>query len=525
MIRKTISITSIAILVAAISVATTMTMIQADSDGDTKATFELVGDLGTPHSMVGVAPDIVDHEYSDVTTSVDTTFTNSLSLPGGYLDAMEPTFQDDGDPVPTPDPASPFTLYLPAGGGAVAGPFEFTKGYEEATFLFDSLTVGNLYEVTVKISDMDDTGLFLDPLGVTTHALETVFVTANTVELGSAVADIGAVSPKLVTKTFSSQVERADGSGDLLVGFNQLFVWDPNDAPFLFFPCANPDFTHLGCPGTESGIRVEQISLVEKTGDVEKAIIDCDDIEIKQTTTTLCTFNITYSGDSAVIVDTVNAEWKVNDITTGPSVDAELTFLDDGGASGTIDSMSELTIDVAGFNVPDGTFTFSSSGDDATVDFVDLNNDRSIQANELTISDAGTSLVANATEFISANTAGGICTIDVDTDTGNTGKNKKQNMKSATGITCDAETDDIFAIVTIETRESPDTKKHGNKVPKFKPTSCTDEFFLNEDGASAILVDSNGDVVLTGDPGEPAVLDTSEPLSVEAIAGAFGCDD
>ena len=45
MIRKTISITSIAILVAAISVATTMTMIQADPDGDTKATFEFIGDI------------------------------------------------------------------------------------------------------------------------------------------------------------------------------------------------------------------------------------------------------------------------------------------------------------------------------------------------------------------------------------------------------------------------------------------------------------------------------------------------
>ena len=523
MIRKTMTIISIAILVAAISVATTMTMIQADNDSDVGALFGPdTGQLGvTPNPILGGS---MEHFYADVTGSTAAVgFSSAASLSGGYLDASEPSIQSGvvpANPVFIPG----LVLYLSVGPCIPVTPaLDVYKGFEESVFTFDSLTVGNLYEVTVDISDMDDFGVFTEAT-CTTPALETVFVTANTVELGSVVADIGAPTGALKTKTFTSQVERADGLGDMTVGFNQLFSWDPIGIGITGL-CDPVQVAANNCIGLESGIRVEQISLVEKTGDVEKAIIDCDDIEIKQTTTTLCTFNITYSGDSAVIVDTVNAEWKVNDITTGPSVDAELTFLDDGSASGTIDSMSELTIDVAGFNVPDGTFTFSSSGDDATVDFVDLNNDRSIQANELTISDAGTSLVANATEFISANTEGGICTIDVDTDTGLTGKNKKQNMKSATGITCDAETDDIFAIVSIETRESPDTKKHSNKDPKFKPTSCTDEFFLNEDGASAILLDPSGAIVLTGDPGEPAVLDTSEPLSVEAIAGAFGCDD
>jgi len=37
----------------------------------------------------------------------------------------------------------------------------------------------------------------------------------------------------------------------------------------------------------------------------------CGDIQIKQGVTTSCTFHLTYSGDPAIIVDSVPAEWKV----------------------------------------------------------------------------------------------------------------------------------------------------------------------------------------------------------------------
>jgi len=104
-------------------------------------------------------------------------------------------------------------------------------------------------------------------------------------------------------------------------------------------------------------------------------------------------------------------------------------------------------------------------------------------------------------------------------------KNKKGNDKSATGITCDAETDDVFTVVTIETRESPATVKHQNKDDKFKPTSCGD-LSLN-DGATAILLDSNGNPVLGTFDSEPIVLDQSDPLSTTAIENVplgFECD-
>lgn len=49
-------------------------------------------------------------------------------------------------------------------------------------------------------------------------------------------------------------------------------------------------------------------------------------------------------------------------------------------------------------------------------------------------------------------------------------KGKKAN-RSATKIVC-SETESLDITVELETRESPSTKKHDNKIDKFKPTSC-----------------------------------------------------
>ncbi len=514
MIRKTMTIISIAILVAAISVATTMTMIQADTEAS-----GLVATFGPNGGTDGVTlnPELfiaMNHDYSDVTGSVDDAFTNSLSLPGGYLDAMEPTFQVDGLTVPTPDGS--FSLFF--GGALVAGPLDFIKGHEEATFDFDSLNADSLYEVTVDISDMDDvsfqTSLWLDA-GSSVPALETVFVTANTVELGSIVADVGALTGALKTKTFSSQVERANGAGDLKVGFNQLFVWDPVDAPFGFFPCGNPVASPLGCPGTESGIRVEQITLVEKTGVITKTDTCPDEIEIREVAATSCTFTIIYTGDSANIRDTVPAEWDVTGIVNS-NVDAELTFEDDTGIGNNddvIDDITELVVTEEGTNVPNGVFTFPSDNTDAIVTFTDANGDKKVQIGELVITNPGTAIVADATITLASDEQ---CESVVK---GNSGK-------GATKINCD-NVREVDATVFISTRESPDTKKHPNKAHKFKPTSCV-PLAIN-DGAVAILVDSNGDVVLTGDPALPAILDETpalDPIVVIANEGLeFECED
>jgi len=48
------------------------------------------------------------------------------------------------------------------------------------------------------------------------------------------------------------------------------------------------------------------------TGDVDKVKVgDCDNIQIKDSGTTECQFQLTYTGDPALVLDSVPAEWTV----------------------------------------------------------------------------------------------------------------------------------------------------------------------------------------------------------------------
>ena len=254
MIKKTIMITSIAILVAAISVATTMTMVQADPDGDTKATFGLV--IGVANPLAG--GDLSDHFYSDVAASdaMTVTFTNAASLPGGYFDAVEPVFQGGGA-APIPDLPSPIILY--SGGVPITPPLEITEGYEEARYTFTAPNPGQNYFLGTIISDMDDFGLTTDIAGLI-PAPETVFVSVNGVDLLAPVTAVPGGGASQVITTAHGVVNAAPAGG-IVVGFNEIFVWDPAAIPPL--PCTvNPTPT-LPCPGSQTGIRVEQITVLQ----------------------------------------------------------------------------------------------------------------------------------------------------------------------------------------------------------------------------------------------------------------------
>ncbi len=114
---------------------------------------------------------------------------------------------------------------------------------------------------------------------------------------------------------------------------------------------------------------------------LSKSIVICPtEIVVKQTTSTACSFSISYNnpGVPAIIKDTVPAEWEV-------------TNADD------IEAATDCTVNPAN-------------------------------------------------------------------------KGKKAN-RSATKIVC-SETESLDITVELETRESPSTKKHDNKIDKFKPTSC-----------------------------------------------------
>jgi len=263
MIKKQLTITFIAILIAAVSVAATITMVQADLEAGTKATFELDTDIGTPHSNPALGGDIVNHDYDDVSMSVPGTV---LNTPGGSLlignfDASEPAFQAGGL-EPVPGFGSPFTLFL----GAIpfTTPLKVVKGHEEANFSFIGLVPGNQYRVTAIIADMDDFGLTVGLAGP--PALETVFVTDsnNGVDIGIMTAVPGAGTDQTIISTHPIAAV-ADATGTLTIGFNELFTWDaafPVATAPLVPVCGNIG-TPLPCIGSQTGIRVEQISIVD----------------------------------------------------------------------------------------------------------------------------------------------------------------------------------------------------------------------------------------------------------------------
>ena len=255
MIKKTMTITSLAILVAAISVATTMTIVQATPEPTPKATFGLTP-LGFANPLAG--GDITNHEYSHVAASkaLTVTFTNPASLPGGFFDAVEPGFQ--GAPFTAPVPDASITLYL--AGVPVTTPFNIVEGYEEATFTMAALNPGQNYFLGTIIFDMDDFGLTTDMAG-TMPAPETVFVSVNGVDLPAPVTAVPGGGPTQVITT-AHGVVKATPAANIVVGFNELFIWDPVGVVPLALPvCGNAGFP-LPCIGLQSGIRVEQIELI-----------------------------------------------------------------------------------------------------------------------------------------------------------------------------------------------------------------------------------------------------------------------
>lgn len=414
---KAMGIVSVGAILTISLLLANMQLVSADNDVDGDAVFAVTlpgfNILGTP----------ADHNYTDIATSQPDTvlYTNPASLPGGYFDAVDPTFQGGGAA-----PATDANIILYFGGAQVSPILNVSKGFQEGNFTFNVLP-DTFYFVNVTISDLDNFGLTLDA-DQNIPAVETVFITANvnasSFEIGSISANSTIVQnpPSDPGQTVADRlplIAKSNSTGDLRVGFNQLFVWDDTQAA--------PE------PGSQSGIRVERIILEERSGVLNKLLntttYDCTEVDIKNLTSTICQFDITYSGDSALIKDTVPAEWNVTSID---------------------------------------------------------------------------------------NRGGDSCSWDA------TGANKKSNGKSATKLECDATNGDVDSTVTIETRESPDTKKHPGKDKKHKPTSCGD-LYVNS-GAIALLTE-NGEVVLTGEL-TPAVLDETDPIIIQAVGSlTFECED
>ncbi len=205
MIKKTMTITSLAILVAVISVAATMTMVQADSTGDP---VNISIPTATPPSANGVPIDNAALEYDG---EIDGTHDLTVDIHGTNEDVW---------------------IVLPTGAPTT------------------------------------------DPIVVTIDDIQWV---GQTGAIGSfeCLTNVGATS-------------------------NALF--DKETLQVTVTPTA-----------TETPVEVH-CDFVGFHGDIKKTTTGCGPIGIKEFTTTLCSFTITYNGVPANVIDTVPAEWKVTNV-------------------------------------------------------------------------------------------------------------------------------------------------------------------------------------------------------------------
>jgi len=396
MIRKTISITSLAILVAAISVATTMTMVQADPTGDfVDISVPLAVDGTIIQEEVVAAP-----EYDSPMIVVDAEL---LFTDGDGLGTVDGTI-DHIDEISINN----------AGSGVHTGTFTFETGAPDGTvnFVDTGDNIVQLGELTVGDAGTGITDLDTATLTATEHLI--------TVDIDDGMVEILLASGPPTTAPILITIDDIQWVGE--TGAIGSFVCAGNIGA-TSTPLFDKDTLTILLTGLTVDLAIDiDCVFVAFHGDVEKELTgDClaNGVKVKRTVSQQCTFRITYDGDSATIIDTLPAEWRASTVAFNPDDD----------------------------------------------------------------------------------------TCEVDEVAGKTGKNKKQNSKSATGITCeDLTTLDIE--VTVDTRQSPSGKL------KFKPTSC-DPLPINS-GAAALLT-VGGNIVLGTLDGLPIVLDSTDPLFIEVV--------
>ena len=134
--------------------------------------------------------------------------------------------------------------------GATAGLvciiYDVIRGFEEGSFTFSGLPPNVPVQVTVIISDMDYTGVTQDSAG-NIPAEEDVLVTGNGIPLGTVTPNGVIAQDQVLTRTFAT-LAQSDGTGDLTIGFNEVFREEVGGPVF-------------GFGSAQFGIRVEQISL------------------------------------------------------------------------------------------------------------------------------------------------------------------------------------------------------------------------------------------------------------------------
>ena len=285
------TITSLAILFAAISVATTITMVQAEIDGN-DVTITITSPAATPTDFTVAVADAI--EYNGVLDGVDAlvTYTDNnadmvitdrtelkIDNPGVNLSSGDTfTFTGSGASaiVTFTDGVAPGTL-----DGTIDDIIELAvtnTGAATVTNLAQESITGADSELTVDIDASNEVWIEL-PAGPGT--LDDIVITIDTISWTPDTGAIGAV--ECTTST----------------GTDTVLLFDANTLQFtLSSHDALGDAIAVHCDFTPSH------------GSIDKVIVDTCILEVKKSTTQECTFKITYDGARATIVDTISAGWE-----------------------------------------------------------------------------------------------------------------------------------------------------------------------------------------------------------------------
>ena len=280
MIMKTMTITSIAILIAAVSVATTMTLVQADI---TNTNVDINVPTATDGLNTGI-PVVAGAEYSSAMMVVD----------------AELEFVDDGDGIIN---SLDEIQVNEAGTGVHGETFIFASAGTDGEIVFTDANADNKVQHSeLSFGVMGDTLSNGDTATLTAdaHPID-VDIDNGTVEIdlsgGSpTTSDIVVTIDNIEWDATTGAIGSFDCTGN--VGATSTAEFDENTLVITISPDAVDDVIDINC------------AYKAFHGSIDKEIVGDCILEVKKSTSQVCTFKITYDGASATIVDTISAGWE-----------------------------------------------------------------------------------------------------------------------------------------------------------------------------------------------------------------------
>jgi len=295
MIKKTMTITSLAILVAAISVVTTITMVQADTTGDTVNIDIPQATLKNTNVVVNGVP-----EYASTIPVTDALL----------------TFTDTGDSLVQ---MGELVVTTP-GTGVHSGIFNFPDAATGAIVTFtdtgnESVEIGELVVTFAGAAPVANAAI---ALAATVHPID-VDITGGagiqTVEI-----DLTAGSPVLGNIVVTIDGVEWLGETGVIGSFACSSSVGATSTPLF-----DKDTLEVTISSVVIGTTIDIICEFEGFhGEIDKVLLETcltDGLQVKNDTSQTCTFNITYDGDRATITDTISAGWEEDPVV----------FADDNG--------------------------------------------------------------------------------------------------------------------------------------------------------------------------------------------------